>query len=483
MKAAGGKEPGGNMHPLTDLDHFFKPASVAVVGATPNKSKGGYALIANMLEHYAGPVYPVNPRYEEILGVECYPSIAAIGKPVELAIVFVPAAAVPAAVEDAGQAGVAAVLVESGGFAETGPEGKRLQDEMMEAARRHGIRVWGPNCTGFVNTQEVIFAPFMRLPNIDLTQIRGNVSIIAQSGMLAAGYILQMIFTGLFKLAKACAIGNKADVDEVEVMEYLAADENTDVVLAYLESIVDGRAFLEAARKTVARKPLIVLKSGATEAAAEAAMSHTASLASADEVIEGALRQIGAFRAHDFMQMMKIGKAFSLNPQAFDIASPEGNQVALVTVTGGGGVVTIDLMASHGLYPAKLGSVTIEKLKEVFPPWMPPSNPVDIWPTIERVGIERGVGDSLCAVLEDPNVDGAILLTFASRDVDSFPAQRLGAACGTARKPIVSWVFGDLRFFDAYRQIMEGQGIPVYDELETCVEAMAAYLTYARARR
>ncbi len=154
-----------------------------------------------------------------------------------------------------------------------------------------------------------------------------------------------------------------------------------------------------------------------------------------------------------------------------------------MTVTGGGGVVTIDLMASHGLYPAKLSSATIEKLKEVFPPWMPPSNPVDIWPTIERVGVERGVGDSLCAVLEDENVDGAILLTFASREVESFPAQRLGDACGQLRKPIVSWVFGDLRFFDAYRERMEGQGIPVYEELETCVEAMAAYLTYARARR
>ncbi len=466
-----------------DLDHFFKPASIAVVGATPNKAKGGYALIANMLEQFQGPVYPVNPRYEEVLGVRCYPSISAVPEPVELAIVFVPARTVPAVMEDAAAAGVSAVLVESGGFAETGEEGQRLQDEMMAIARRAGIRVWGPNCTGLVNTREILFTPFMRLPHVDLSLIRGNVSIIAQSGMLAAGYILQMIFTGLFKLAKACAIGNKADIDETEVLEYLAADPDTEVVLAYLESIVDGRAFLEAARRTVAVKPLIVLKSGRTEAAAQAAMSHTASLASADEVVDGVLRQVGAFRARDFMQMMEIGKAFSLNPQPFQPASSAGNQVALVTVTGGGGVVTIDLMAAHGLYPAKLNPSTIEKLKEVFPPWMPPSNPVDIWPSIEQVGVERGVGESLCAVLEDDNVDGAILLTFASRDVAGFPAQKLGEACGRTRKPIVSWVFGDIRFFDEYRGRMEGQGIPVYDELETCVEALAAYLTYARARR
>jgi len=466
-----------------DLDHFFKPASLAVVGATPNKSKGGYSIIANMLEQFSGPIYPVNPRYEEILGIKCYPSISSIPEPVELAIVFVPAHTVPAVMEDAARAGVKAALVESGGFAETGPEGQRLQDEMMAIAKRAGIRVWGPNCTGLVNTREVIFTPFMRLPHVELSQIRGNVSIIAQSGMLAAGYMLQMISSGLFKLGKACAIGNKADIDETEVLEYLADDADTEVVMAYLESIVDGRAFLEAARRTVASKPLIVLKSGRTREAAQAAMSHTASLAGADEVIEGALRQIGAFRARDFMQMMRIGKAFSLNPQPFETASPNGNQVALVTVSGGGGVVTIDLMSSHGLYPAKLDPATIDKLKQVFPPWMPPSNPVDIWPAIEQVGVERGVGESLCAVLEDDNVDGAILLTFASRDTAGFPAQKLGEACGRLHKPIISWVFGDVRFFDEYRQKMEGQGIPVYDELETCVEAMAAYLIYAKAPR
>ncbi|PKN44321.1 MAG: hypothetical protein CVU59_11930, partial [Deltaproteobacteria bacterium HGW-Deltaproteobacteria-17] len=355
-----------------------------------------------------------------------------------------------------------------------------MQQRIVDIARVSGMRVWGPNCTGLVNTRETIFTPFMRLPNVDLEAISGNVAILAQSGMLAAGFMLQVIFSGFFKVSKSCAIGNKADIGESEVLEYLAADDATQVVLAYLESIPDGRRFLEAARSVLATKPLIVLKGGRSEAAAQAAVSHTASLAGADNVIDGALRQLGVFRAADFMQMMQLGKAFSLNPGRFEPATSGGNRVALITVSGGAGVVALDLMQDAGLKPATLSAPAIERLQGIFPSWMPPGNPIDIWPAIEKVGVEKAFSESIITALEDEDVDGVLLLPFSSRANAVFPAELIGEASQRLRKPVVSWVFGDIRFLDEYRQNLESQRVPVYDDLRTCIEAMSAYLTYAR---
>ncbi len=465
-----------------DLDLFFAPGSVAVVGATPNKTKGGYSIIANMQESFAGPVYAVNPGRTEINGEKCYASLRDLAGKVELAIVFVPAARVPAVLEDAAAAGVKAAVIESGGFAETGAEGRELQERCLRIAREAGMRLWGPNCTGLVNTDPLIFTPFIRFPDLRTRLQRGNLGIIAQSGMMAAGFMMQYLMTGFFKVSKACAIGNKMDVDEVEVLEYLAGDPNTEAVVAYLESIEDGGAFVETARRMAGEKPLVVLKGGRYEESARAALSHTASIAGSDEVIDGALRQAGALRVHDFQDLMDLGKAFSLNPRPFRAATPEGDRIAVVTVSGGGGVVTSDLARDSGLSIPPLREETLEKLKRVFPPWMAPGNPVDIWPAIEQEGFDA-FSVSIGAVLEDPGIDGVVLLTFASRIIGAFPYEELGEKMRRADKPLVSWVFGDARFFDTYRDSMESVGAPVYATVRSCVKTLAAYLHFGRWSR
>lgn len=470
------------MAPRKDLDLFFAPRSVAVVGATPNKAKGGYSIIANMLESFAGPVYPVNPGRTEINGERCYASLRDLAGKVELAIVFVPAARVPAVLEDGVAAGVRAAVIESGGFAEAGEEGRDLQERCLRIAREGGMRLWGPNCTGLVNTDPLIFTPFIRFPDLRTRLQRGNLGIIAQSGMLAAGFMMQYLLSGFFKVSKACAIGNKMDVDEIEVLDYLAGDPNTEAVVAYLESIGDGKAFVETARGMAGEKPLVVLKGGRYEESARAALSHTASIAGSDEVIEGALRQAGVLRVHDFQDLMDLGKAFSINPRPFRPSSPGGDGIAVVTVSGGGGVVTSDLARDHGLRIPLLREETLERLERVFPPWMAPGNPVDIWPAIEQSGFDAFSG-ALDAVIADPGIDGVVLLTFASRIIGAFPFEELGEKMRRAGKPLVSWVFGDARFFDTYRDSMESIGTPVYTTVRSCVMALAAYLHFSRWSR
>ena len=470
------------MRKRNDLEMFFAPRSVAVVGATANKAKGGYNILANMLESFGGPVYPVNPGREEILGARCYPSLRELAGKVEMAIVFVPAEAVPGVLEDCVAAGVRAAVIESGGFAEVGKQGQEITRRCQEIAARGNLRLWGPNCTGLVCTDPFIFTPFMRAPNAHQRLDAGNLGIIAQSGMLAAGFMFQYVLSGFFKVSKACAIGNKMDVDEVEVLDYFSRDERTKAVVAYLESINRGRDFLEVTRAMRGRKPLAVLKGGRYEEAARAALSHTASLAGSDEVVEGALRQAGAVRVHDFHDLMNLGKAFSLHPEPFRLTSPGGDGVALITITGGGGVVSTDLLRDSGLKVPALERRTLEGLSAIFPDWMPPSNPVDIWPAIEQRGAVVFC-ETMREVLADDRVDGVILLPFASRLLEIFPFEEMGKSTRESGKAVVSWVFGDLRFFREYEDRMREWGIPVFTDLRSCVLALRAYLHFSRLAR
>ena len=461
------------------MDYFFAPRSVAVVGATPNKAKGGYSIIANMLESFSGPVYPINPGRDEILGQKCYSSVRELEGKVDMAIVFVPAASVPGVLEDCAAAGVKAAVLESGGFAEVGKEGKDLTSRCQEIASRSGLRLWGPNCTGLVNTDPFIFTPFIRVPEADEKLTSGSLGIIAQSGMLAAGFMLQYVLSGFFTVSKACAIGNKIDVEEVEILRYMAEDPKTKAVVAYLESIDDGQGFLEVAREMAGKKPLVVLKSGRYEESARAALSHTASLAGTDEVVDGALNQAGVIRVYDYLDLMKLGKAFSLHPEPFKLASSSGDRVAVVTVTGGGGVVSTDLIRDSGLQVPRLEGETLEKLSDVFPEWMPPSNPVDIWPAVEQKGI-TAVSDSLKAVLDDNRIDGVLLLPFAARMLEYFPFEEIGKEVRRSGKAMVSWVFGDRRYFDILEDRLKEFGIPVFTDLRSCVLALKAFLHFSR---
>jgi acyl-CoA synthetase (NDP forming) len=453
------------------MDFFFNPDGIAVVGATPNPLKGGYAILKNIMTGYKGNIYPVNPRYQEIEGLRCYPTVGAIPGKADLAIVFTPASQAPPIVEDCAARGIRGVMIESGGFAETGQEGRRLQQSLKDTAERTGIRLWGPNCMGLVDAVHRYVFSFMDPSSLQKGLLPGTVSLVVQSGLLSAGFLVDIMSHGVMGISKVCSIGNKMDVSECDLMEYLIQDQATTVIGLYLETFSDGRRFMELCRNS--SKPVVVLTGGKSKKGAEAALSHTASLAGNHRIISGILAQTGVTEARDFKQMADICRSLAVVPSG--VVNKKG-RIAVLTFSGGSGILTSDFAEEFGLTVAELSSETREALSRIFPEWMPVSNPVDLWPAMERHGgTDIDVySRALSAVLADPNVDAVVMHAFAGNlrlklDLDDVAMQR-----HTSGKPVFIWLLGTRE--DAFRFKIEAlsYGIPVFDELYRAVECLSA---------
>jgi acetyltransferase len=455
------------------MEFFFNPKGIAVVGATPNPLKGGNAILKNILLGYRGGIYPVNPKYREIEGLPCYPSVDAIPEPVDLAVVFVPASRVPAAVEDCVRKGVRGVMIESGGFAETGPEGERLQKRLAETASQTGIRLWGPNCMGLVDVVHRHIFSFMD-PRAQQQEefIRGTVSLIVQSGMLSAIFLIDIMSNATMGVSKVCSLGNKVDVNECDILEYFLDDPDTEVIGLYLESFSAGRRFLDLCRRS--EKPIVLLKGGRSRQGAEAAMSHTASLAGNQRIIAGALAQVGVREARDFKQMMDLCRTFALT-KPFRCGS---RRVAVLTVSGGAGIVATDFIEEQGLTMTSLSASTRGSLAKLFPKWMPVANPVDLWPAMERqIGSDVDVPSlSLESLLGDPEVDAVFLHLFISNSRSRVNPSELAARIRTAGKPLVAWIIGRRADVYAFQKAALAHGIPVFTEISRAAECLGAVL-------
>jgi acetyltransferase len=456
------------------MDFFFNPQGVAVVGATPNPLKGGNAILKNILLGYRGRIYPVNPKYAEIEGLTCYPSVGAIPDPVDLAIVFVPAPLVPAAVEDCVTKGVRGVMIESGGFAEAGPEGERLQKTLNDIAVRTGIRLWGPNCMGLVDCVHRHIFSFMDPRAQEQEEfIPGTVSLVVQSGMLSAIFLIDIMSNATMGVSKVCSLGNKIDVNECDILEYFLDDPDTEVIGLYLEAFSDGRRFLDLCRRC--GKPIVVLKGGRSRQGAEAALSHTASLAGNQRIIAGALAQVGVTEARDFKQMMDLCRSLALTKPA----RGGSGRVAVLTLSGGAGIVATDFVAEQGLTMANLSASTRSSLEELFPKWMPVTNPVDLWPAMERqIGADVDVFSlSLEALLGDPEVDAVFAHVFISNPRSRVNMSELAAQIRTAGKPVIAWIIGRRDDAYAFQKEALAHGIPVFTEISRAAECLGAVLS------
>lgn len=447
------------------MELFLEPKSVAVIGATADQRKGGSFLVANLREKFKEGLFPVNPGYDEVLGLKCFKGVQELPGPVDLAIIFVPSSTVPGILEECGLKGIRRVMIQSAGFAEAGDEGRALQERCVSIAREYEMRLWGPNCMGVVNGHTGMVASFMRVATWKESLRAGGVSLVVQSGMLSAGFLMQILSEGYFGLSKACSIGNRCDVNECDLLEYMAGDSTTEVVALYLESISDVPRFRAAISKL--QRPVVLLKGGTSPEGATAARSHTASLAGDVRVSEGFFRQMGIHRARDFVEWMDLTKALSLWR-----THKGGRRVAVVTFSGAGGIVASDHLAGQGMTLSSLSRETLEKLKTIFPPWMEPENPVDIWPAIERNGRKKAYRIALEALLEDPRVDGIHLHIY----VDSLT---LGGSLdflrplAKAHKPAAMWVIGDTSCFRGFRERIEPMGVPVYEEIERGIRALS----------
>lgn len=451
---------------------FFDPETVAQIGATDQAMRPGHHLFQNLLRSFGDRFYPINPRLPKIGNVACYPTILEAPARIDVAVVFIPAAKVPQALEQCAAKGVRRVIIESGGFAEVGAQGRRLAERCLAIAREAGIRLWGPNCMGLLNVPRQKILSFMIPMMWKDRLVGGPVSFVVQSGMLSAGFLIHVLSQTPFGLAKVCSIGNKLDVDEVDLLEYLVSDPDTGVIAMYLESLARGRRFFELARAS--GKPLVALKAGRSAFGAAAARSHTAALAQDDRVLDAALRQAGVIRVRDLNELMDVARSLAVA----DGTRTARSRVAVLTFSGGAGVVSGDGIADLGMELAELEPSTLARLQAVFPDWMEPANPVDLYPAVEKSGPTEPYRKALEAVMADPQVDGVFVHLFAPPiKLPLFDYEHMAALSRRHQKPIVAWVMGHGDTAQDIARELEKRGIPVLDEIRKGLRVLAALTT------
>ena len=431
-------------HPL---DALFHPSSIAVIGATEKEGSVGRTILWNLLSSpFGGTVYPVNPTRPAILGVKAYSSIGAIGEPVDLAVIVTPAKSAPQLVVDCGEAGVKGIIIISAGFKEVGEEGVELERRVLEAARRYGIRVIGPNCLGVMNPIDRMNATFAAgIAN------PGRVGFISQSGALLTA-ILDWAAHEDVGFSSIISLGSMLDVGWGDAIDYLGDDPHTDSIVIYMETIGDARAFLSAAREVAMTKPIIVIKPGRTAQAAKAAASHTGSLTGSDDVLDAAFRRAGVLRVDSISELFEVSEILAKQPR------PRGRKLSIVTNAGGPGVLATDALIGGGGELTEISPETMDRLNAVLPAVWSHNNPIDI--------IGDAPPDRYAKALEiaaaDPETDGLlVILTPQAMTDPTATAKALVKHARIEGKPVLaSWMGG--ADVEEGARILREAGIPTF---------------------
>lgn len=426
-----------------------------------NLTKGGYR----------GDIYPVNPGEGEVFGRRAYPSLRDLPAQVDLALILVPAERVPAIMAE-GRGKVKGAVIISGGFAEAGPDGQHLQEDLMAAAGKAGIRIIGPNCMGLYNCNIGLNASL----SLGTPERGGTISLITQSGAYGMA-IYTMAQEHAMRFAKVVSLGNKCDVDETEVLAYLGDDPETGVICMLMEGVSRGREFLGCLRAITARKPVIILKTGRSEGARRAVLSHTASLAGEASVYQVAFRQGGALAVRDGLEMLDVARALAFQPL------PAGRGVGIVTNSGGVGVELTDLIEEEGLTVLELPPDLQASLGAALPSYASPRNPIDITPLWGRFPELYSLSIEHLFACPDVDIIVPILLQRASLMKEVAEAVQEAVQRGQARwpKPVyVCWV--GPRDSLANMALLEEAGIPCYEWPARCARVAAQAAAYSRTR-
>ncbi len=374
---------------------LFNPESIAFLGASKDPMKWGFRILSNLVEGgYEGRIYPVNPKGGEVLGLKIYSQVADIPETPELAFVVVPPPSVPAALKECIDRGSKAGVIITAGFAETSGEGARLQQEIVQMAHTSGMVLVGPNGQGIISTSSKLYCWM-----VPLFPRPGRIAIISQSGAVQATLVRQLIIFG-FGVSKCVSSGNEADLHSEDYLHYLSNDEQTKVILSYIEGLKDGPRFFQIAKEASKKKPVIIIKSGETSAGAQAAMSHTASLAGTDVVFEAMCKQAGIIRVRALDELFNTCSGFLCHPL------PKGRRVGIISAGGGWGVLAADACAKLGLEVVTLPPETIKELDSLMPAWWNRGNPIDL--------VAGLFGDAILKVMDIvlrcPIVDGLIFI-------------------------------------------------------------------------
>jgi acetyltransferase len=444
------------------LRELLAPRSIAVVGASRRPGSVGATLFGNLLkEDFHGVVYPVNPSWESVGGVRCYPTVKALPETPELAVIIVPSPVVAETLEELGRRGTRAAVIISSGFKEVGGEGVQREEAIHRIAERYGIQIVGPNCFGVFNTDPEVR---MNATFSNALPSRGGVAFISQSGALGAG-ILNYALSQHIGFTRFVSVGNRAGVDENDLLPALAEDPATKVILLYVEALAQGRRFLEVAREVTSRVPVLVIKSGRTPQGAAAALSHTGSLAQAqsDLLFDSLFEQAGVFRAQTLEELFQIAKIFSLG------ARSAGPRLAILTNSGGPGIVAADAAVRSGLSLPPLPASAQKRLRSFLSPWGAFHNPVDMTADVDRTGYER----ALTLLLRQPNVDCALVIaTPTGNSKGSDVADAILAAKEKSPKMLASCLFG-VSDLTQEVQRLEDAGVPNFVFPEEAVLALS----------
>ena len=453
------------------MKSFFAPSSVAVVGASRTAGKGGNTIVANMIEFgFGGPIYPVNPSAGEILGLTAYASLAELPRVPDLVVAVLPRMQTSDLMKECAAAGVRSVIIPAAGFSDAGDEGRQLEADAMSIASGAGMRVMGPNSIGTVNTACGLATSIVTLERLK----QGGVSIFGQTGMFASGIARWINTSEHFGISKIACLGNKADIDECDLLEHLADDRGTRVIGAYTEGVRDGARFARALRRAASAKPVLIMKSGRTETGRRAIESHTGALAGSESVYAGIIDQSGAIRVADFEEMFDCAKAFEW------LGAPAGNRVGVVSITGVGCVLSADASDAHGLVMPTLQDSTVAAMRRALPEWAPAANPADIWAGIESAGAGATYRAAAAAIADDPSID-SLLLIFTLIPESSLDVAALFGELRQAHpeKPMVAALMaGEAAMHIQWKKALESAGVPAYTSPERALRAIGALWKY-----
>ncbi len=445
------------------LQPIFSPKTVAVIGATEKAGSVGRTVLWNLISSpFGGTVFPVNPKRPNILGIKAYPSIKDIPDQIDLAVLVTPAPTIPELISECAEMGVKGAIVISAGFKEIGPEGAKLEGQILNYARRGKMRVVGPNCLGVMNPLTGLNATFATA-----AAIPGNVAFISQSGALCTA-VLDWSFKAQVGFSAFVSIGSMLDVGWGDLIYHLGDDPHTNSIVMYMETIGDARSFMSAAREVALTKPIIVIKPGRTEGAARAAASHTGSLTGSDEVLEAAFRRCGVLRVDSIGEIFSMAEVLSKQPR------PNGPHLTILTNAGGPGVLATDALITRGGKLADISPEAMQKLNEILPPQWSHNNPVDI---LGDASPER-YAKALQVTAQDPNSDGLlVILTPQAMTDPTETAEALKDYAKSYEKPILaSWSGG--KDIAAGEAILNKAGIPTFQYPDTAAEAFVYMWKY-----
>lgn len=447
------------------LEPFFEAKGVAIIGASSKVNKLSYGILKNLtLYGYQGEIYPVNPSSTEILGLQCFPNIADVPDPVDLAVIVLPADLVLASVKECAARGIKAITLISGGFKELGERGEEMERAVLEVIQSAGMRMVGPNCVGTMSLYSGLNTTFIDgIPDI------GGIGFLSQSGAVLGG-IVDLVRDKGIGFAHFSSLGNEADVTETDMIEYLGNDENTTVIAAYVEQIRDGVRFIQVAKEVSQHKPIVLIKAGKTGAGARAVSSHTGSLAGSHSAYQAAFQQSGVIEVQTLSELFEVAQAFTLQPL------PTGRRVAILTNSGGPAALASDSLAEHGFEMADLSLSTRQFLQQKLNPSAQVTNPVDMLGGAEPQDYEV----AMQSVVADEGVDIIVVILVPQSLVDPVEvALRVSQVAETTNKTVLACFIGDQRVVEP-RKVLHANRVPMVVYPDSCGRVLGAMWHYGQ---